>query len=127
LLSNQDAAAYSSDILLMKGIYYTKRNIPDSAEQTFNKIMRDDYTYLQAYIEKGLLYFDQKKYAKALEVFTLSTEVKNDFADGYFWMAKTFLKLNNKEYAVLNFKKSLALDPSITEAREELKSLGAIQ
>jgi tetratricopeptide (TPR) repeat protein len=127
LLKDPASEKIQSDILMMQAIYYNKEGKSDIAESIYSKIIKQDYTFLQAYIEKGLLYYDQQQYKKALDIFTLSTEVKNDFADGYFWMAKAFLKLNQKELAILHFKRSLALDPSIQEAREELKTLGAIQ
>jgi tetratricopeptide (TPR) repeat protein len=116
-----------SDILLMKGICLTKLGKFKEAESVFDIVLKNDYTCLQAYLEKGWLYYDRQQYQKALKVFELSTIVKNDFAEGYFWMAKTHLKQKQQEEAILNFKKSLALDPELTEAREELKSLGAIQ
>lgn len=127
LLEDPASEKIQSDILMMLGIYYCKSDKPDMAEAIYSKIIKQDYTFLQAYIEKGLLYYDRQQYIKALDIFTLSTEVKNDFAEGYFWMGKTYQKLNEKEQAILNFKRSLALDPSIKEAREELKTLGAIQ
>ncbi len=127
LLEDPASEKIRSDIFLMQGIYYSKLGKSDIAESIYSKIIQQDYTFLQAYIEKGLLYYDRQQYKKALEIFTLSTEVKNDFADGYFWMGKSFLKLNQKEAAILQLKRALALDPSIQEAREELKTLGAIQ
>jgi tetratricopeptide (TPR) repeat protein len=116
-----------SDILLMKGICLTKLGKFKEAESVFDIVLKIDYTCLQAYLEKGWLYYDQQQYQKALKIFELSTIVKNDFAEGYFWMAKTHQQQKQQEKAILNFKKSLALDPELTEAREELKSLGAIQ
>ncbi len=127
LLDDPASEKIQSDILMMQGIYYSKTGKWNMAEAIYSKIIKQNYTFLQAYIEKGLLYYDRQDYKKALDIFALSTEVKNDFADGYFWMGKTYHKLNQKEMAILNFKKSLALDPSIQEAREELKTLGAIQ
>ena len=127
LLQDPASEKIQSDILMMQAIYLTKSGKINQAEAIYSKIIKEDYTFLQAYIEKGLLYYDQQQYQKALDIFELSTEVKNDFAEGYFWMGKTYNKLHQKEAAILHFKKSLALDPSIQEAREELKTLGAIQ
>jgi tetratricopeptide (TPR) repeat protein len=78
---------------------------------------------MDAYIEKGLIFYDQGKYADAHKVFTLSTEVSNAFADGYFWMAKCEIKMGRTANAIQHFKSALALDPNITEAREALQSL----
>ncbi|MFZ9718194.1 MAG: tetratricopeptide repeat protein [Chitinophagaceae bacterium] len=53
----------------------------------------------------------------------MSTEVSNAFADGYFWMAKCETKMGRTDNAIQHFKSALALDPSITEAREALQAL----
>jgi tetratricopeptide (TPR) repeat protein len=127
LMSLPQAQKNHSDILLMKGIYFTRKAKWKEAEKTFDFIMKNDYTCLQAYLEKGWILYDQNQYQKALDIFEQSTVVKNDFADGYFWMGKTYLKLNQREAAIVNFKKSLVLDQELQEARDELKSLGAIQ
>jgi hypothetical protein len=53
--------------------------------------------------------------------------VSNKFADGYFWMAKAEEKLNRTTEAIDNYKRSLALDQSITEAKDALKRLGIVK
>jgi tetratricopeptide (TPR) repeat protein len=127
LLKNQGAVRFRSDVLMIKGIYYTKVQQTDKALEVFNQIIREDYSYMDAYIEKGLVYYDLKKYMEAWNVFKKSTEVKNAFADGYFWMAKAEEKMNKKDEAIANYKRSLALDQSLAEARDALKRLGEIK
>jgi tetratricopeptide (TPR) repeat protein len=127
LLRNAGAAKLRSDVLLIKGIYYTKAKNTQKALETFNQIIREDYSYMNAYIEKGLVYYDLRKYEEARNVFNKSTEVSNTFAEGYFWMAKTEEKMNKKEEAIANYKRSLALDQSLGEAREALQRLGVIK
>lgn len=127
LLKNQGAIRFRSDVLMIKGIYYTKAQQTEKALEVFNQIIREDYSYMDAYIEKGLVYYDLKKYMDAWNVFKKSTEIKNAFADGYFWMAKAEEKMNKKEEAIANYKRSLALDQSLSEAREALKRLGEIK
>jgi len=127
LLKNAGATRFRSDILMMKGIYYSKIQNSVKALEVFNQVIREDYSYMDAYIEKGLVYYDQKKYADAWKVFNKSTEVSNTFADGYFWMAKAEEKMNQKEEAIANYKRSLVLDQSFSEAREALQRLGVIK
>jgi tetratricopeptide (TPR) repeat protein len=126
MLKQTAAIKLRSDILHIKGIYYTQVHDTKNAIKTFDQIIKEDYSYIDAYIEKGLVYYDEQKFAEALKVFKLSTNVKNSFADGYFWMAKAEEKLNRKEDAINNYKRALALDQSIEEAREGLKRLGAL-
>lgn len=127
LLSNPDLAAYSSDILTMKVIYFGKQKKYKEAEALCDLIIKNDYTYLQAYLEKGWLLFEQNKPNEALKVFELATTVKNNFAEAYFWKGRCYQKLKQPDTAILEFKKALALDPGLEEARTELKSMGAIQ
>lgn len=126
MLKQTAAIKLRSDILHIKGIYYNKIRDTKNSLRIFNQIIKEDYSYLDAYIEKGLVYYDQQKFAEAWKVFKLSTEVKNSFAEGYFWMAKTEEKLNRKEDAINNYKRALALDQGIEEAREALKRLGVL-
>ncbi len=123
LLLNAGAVRYRSDVLRVKGIYYAKSGNTAKAIEQFNQIIKEDYTYLDAYIEKGLVYYDLGKYNDAWKVFEKSTEVSNKFADGYFWMAKTEEKMNKPAEASANYKRSLALDQSLSEAREAIKRL----
>lgn len=85
----------------------------------------NDLNYLEAYMEKGFILFDQKKFNDALTVFEMVVQLKNTYADGYYWTAKTEEALNNKAEAIVNYNKSLELDPTISEATAALKRLGA--
>jgi tetratricopeptide (TPR) repeat protein len=127
LLKDPTAVNRRSDILLIKSIYFQRSGKKDQAIEQLNQIIREDYTYLDAYIEKGLLLFDQHQYQEAWKVFEKSTSVKNSFADGYFWMARCEEKMNQKVAAIDNYKRALALDTGFTEARIELKRLGSLQ
>jgi len=127
LLQQATAVRLRSEILHIKGIYYSKVRLLSQAMAVYDQIIREDYSYLDAYIEKGLLYFDQADYEKALAAFRTSTTVKNSFADGYYWMARTEEKLGRTEEAIANYKRCLALDQSFTEARDALRRLGVIR
>lgn len=127
LLQQATAVRLRSELLHIKGIYYGKVRQFSRALAVYDQIIREDYSYLDAYIEKGLLYFDQADYEKALAAFRTSTTVKNSFADGYYWMARTEEKLGRTEEAIANYKRCLALDQSFTEARDALRRLGVIR
>ncbi|RXK62741.1 tetratricopeptide repeat protein [Lacibacter luteus] len=127
LLKDASAAQMRSDVLFVKAAYYSKVKDIAKALAVYNQLIREDYTYMEAYIEKGLLFYDQQKYAEAWKSFQQSTNVSNKYADGYFWMAKAEEKMNKTKEAIDNYKRSLALDQSITEAREALKRLGEIK
>jgi len=123
LLKDPLAFKMRSVILYTKGICFLRTGQPEKALQIFDQIIREDYTFLDAYLEKGILYYDQKKYTEARKVFEKSTSVKNSFADGYYWTARCDEMLNNKPEAIDNFKRAIVLDTGFIEAREALARL----
>lgn len=127
LLKEPTALKMRSDILFVKAAYYKKINDVGKSTALYNQIIREDYTYLEAYIEKGLIFYDMGKFAEAHKLFERTTNISNQFADGYFWMAKTEEKMNKTQEAIDNYKRSLALDQSITEAKDALKRLGVVK
>ncbi len=127
MLKDPTAVRLRSDILFVKAVYYNKIKDTKNAIRIYDQIIKEDYTYLEAYVEKGLVYYDMANFVEAHKQFERSTSVSNKFADGYFWMAKAEEKLNRNQEAIDNYKRSLALDQSITEAKDALKRLGAIK
>lgn len=127
LLKNPGAVRFRSDVLRIKGIYYAKTSNTVKAIEQYDQILKEDYSYMDAYIEKGLVYYDMAKYQEAWKVFNKSTEVSNKFAEGYFWMAKAEEKMNKKQEAIDNYKRALALDQTITEAREGIQRLEGVK
>ena len=75
-------------------------------------------------MEKGFLYYDNKKIKEALQVFQTLSKIKNTYADGYYWLAKCYEAMGNKTEAIANYQKSLILDPKLKEATEALQRLG---
>jgi tetratricopeptide (TPR) repeat protein len=113
-----------ADCAFITGIYYARSHKSDDAVKYFNECIANNYTYMEAYIEKGLVYFDAKQYDKALNVFQFASTVNNLYADAYYYMARCYEMMNKKDSAVLRFKQSLQLDPTLDEARDHLKKLG---
>jgi tetratricopeptide (TPR) repeat protein len=106
-----------------KGIYYATLRDTATALKTFDQCLGVQHSFMDAYIEKGAILYEQKKYAEALKVFELSNSVANTFADGYYWQGKTHEALNHKSEALLNYQKALALDKNIAEAAAGVKRL----
>lgn len=68
---------------------------------------------MDAYIEKGLLLYDQQDYKAALAVFEQTIQVSNTFAEGYFNAGKCEEALGNKEEAKSYFEKAYGLDKNL--------------
>ena len=84
----------------------------------FNEAIQHDYYYLNDYIEKGRIFYDQKKYAEALKVFELANTISATFPDAYYWMGRSQEAMGQKEEAKLNYQRAYGLDKSFTEAKE---------
>lgn len=117
--------AYTAHCHFITGIYLARTGNQSKAIEAFDNCILNDLNYMEAYMEKGFLYFDAQKTREALAVFRTVTTLKNTYADGYYWVAKCEEKLKHPAEAIDNYKKSLTLDPGLTEANDALKRLGA--
>jgi tetratricopeptide (TPR) repeat protein len=107
----------------IKGLYYSNINDKPAALRQFDSCIVNDYSFLDAYVEKGLVLYDQKDYAGALKVFEKSIEVSNTFAEAYYQAGRCEEALGNKEEAVNYYKKALGLDKTLEAAAKALQRL----
>ncbi|WP_207493190.1 tetratricopeptide repeat protein [Aridibaculum aurantiacum] len=107
------------------GIYYARTGQASQAIAAFDRCINNNYTYMEAYLEKGFVYYEQKKYNEAQQVFDRAITVNNLYADAYYWKAKTLEAMGNKQEAITNYQRSLGLDKTLTEAREALNRLNS--
>jgi len=115
---------YTAHCQFITGVYYARTGDQPKAITAFNECIYNDHNYMEAYMEKGFLYYDAKKINEALPVFQTVVTVKNTYADGYYWLAKCYEALNNKTEAIANYQKAVNLDPKLTEASAALKRMG---
>jgi tetratricopeptide (TPR) repeat protein len=114
----QDAAAH-----YFIGKYYGNTNNLNKAYLHLDSSINADFHLTEAFIEKGYLLFKEHKYDKALKNFELLNTLNSKNADGYYWQAKCYQALGDKAKASSFYKKSLQLDPSIEEAKNEITAL----
>ncbi|WP_158559243.1 tetratricopeptide repeat protein [Deminuibacter soli] len=116
---------YDAHCAFIAGVFYARSGKHDEALKAFDACIADNYTYMEAYIEKGLVYFDQKKYDEALKIFVFASKVNNLYADAYYYQARAFEMMGNKDSATLRYQQSLSLDKNLSAAHEGLKRIGA--
>lgn len=102
----------------LKGIYYYNIGDYDKALQQFNSCIKKDYTFLDAYMEKGRILYKQSKYKEAIAVYDLAIKVSNSFADAHFWKGKCQEALGQKEEAKISYQRAYAFDKTLIEAKE---------
>jgi tetratricopeptide (TPR) repeat protein len=122
-LLHHDTVEKKAEPYYFKGVYYS--NIDDDAKalDNFNKAILVDYNFLDAYMNKGEILYDEKKYADAAKVFQLALKVSSTYADAYYWLGKCQEAMGQKEEAKLNYQRAYGLDRSLTEAKDAADKL----
>ena len=82
-----------------------------------------DYYFLDAYMDKGILLYDNKEYAQALQTFQLAAKISPTFADAYYWQGKVQEAMNKKQEAKQNYERAYSLDKSLIEAKSAAEKL----
>lgn len=123
LLLRTDTAAQQTEPIFMKGVYYSETKNYNKALQQFDECIKRDWKMTDAYIEKGIVLFEQKKNKEALEIFKLASTVSNTNADAYFWMGRSHETLGNKKEAITNYQRAISLDRNFEEAWEAIQRL----
>ena len=117
-LIEADAEGRHAEPYYFKGVYYANIGNKTGALVFFNEAIQHDYYFLDAYMEKGNLFFKSKNYKEALETFELAAKVSPTFAEAYYWMGKSKEALGNKAEAKLDYQRAFGLDKTLTEAKE---------
>lgn len=122
-LLQTNKSKYGKDGYFIKGLYYNYENEPQLAISNLDSCLDLDYTYMYAYREKAIAYYNQAKYEDALKVLKRSVTIQNNFDEGYYWMGKCYEKLNRKDDAIESYQNALLYDKNYSEARDALDKL----
>lgn len=116
-----------ADCDFIAGVFYARSGENNYALQLFDEAINENYTLMEAYMEKGFIYYDSKKFADALKVFETAITVNNTYADAYYWKAKCEEAIGNKADAILDYKRASGLDKKLKAAADAVKRLEAGQ
>lgn len=105
------------------GVFYNRTKQWEPATKNLDSAIQMDYQFYEAYIEKGIAFFDQKKIDQAQQVFSQLKEVNNTYPDAYYWIAKCQEANNHTDSALLNYQKAFGLDKTFTDAKQAVERL----
>lgn len=117
-LAKADSLGIHAEPYYFRGVYFANINDKAQALSFFNQAIQHDYHFLDAYMEKGILQFDQGKTGDAYKTFNLAMTISPSFADAYYWMGRCQEKQGDKENAQQNYERAYGLDKTLTEARD---------
>ncbi len=107
----------------IKGLYYSNTGDKTKAIQLFDQAIKTDHRYLNAYIEKGKILFDQKKTTEALKTFGLANTITPSFPDAWYWIGRCQEILGDKAEAKQSYEKAFELDNTFIEAKEAAEKI----
>ncbi len=114
---------YDSYTAFFTAIYHERCQNYPLAISWLNQSIANNYTFMDAYMEKGFIYYDTKQYSEALKTFQLAATINNTYADAPYWQAKCLEAMNQKAAAVQKYQIALSLNKHLTEASQALQRL----
>jgi len=117
-MPKQSVAFSLFDVIVEKGL--------TSGLEHYNRIRNsENYSLKEDEMNNvGYNLLSSDKVKEAIEVFKLNVEAFPKSGNGYDSLGEAYLKDGNEKFAIENYKKSLELDPTNTNAKNVLKKLG---
>jgi tetratricopeptide (TPR) repeat protein len=125
LMSMNPDGSYDAQANFFMGVFFSKMNDIPNAIKYFDLSIEKDFHFDDAYIEKGYLLYNNKKYDAALTVFKQLVAVNQTSADGYYWIAKNFEALGKIDEAIKNYNKALVFNTELNEAKQAITRLSS--
>lgn len=113
----------SSRGYFVRGIYESNHNLLDQAVASFDSSILQQFTFVDAYIEKSLLLIEKNNVKQAMDGLYKALELDRKNPDIYFLAGECKRKLNEFEGAKNFYLQALELDPNHAGARDNLKKI----
>ena len=107
----------------IRGVYHNTIGQFDEARSWLDSTIKYDYTFADAYLEKGYSWFDEGKFERANDTFRKLVDISPKNADGWYWLGKTYDTLQQKNEAIKAYERALMLNPTIAEAEAAINRL----
>lgn len=119
----KDSSHALLDPMFIKGIYYSNTAQYKKAIAQFDSCISLDWKFTDAYLEKGIAQYEQKRYDTALTTFLMTIRVSDTYPDGYYWAGRCYEATGQKDQALACYRQALALDKNFSEAADHIRRL----
>jgi tetratricopeptide (TPR) repeat protein len=85
------------------------------AKKDFDRAIKDDRQFADAYNNLGVVYYKTKKYSKAISKYQKALELRSDSASFYSNMGAAYFSMKQFEKSALAYARALELDPDVFE------------
>lgn len=82
--------------LYIQAHYYGNIGSWEKALQHLDAVIQANYQFTDAYIQKGIIHFEQAKYEEALSIFLMGLKIEPSNKALYYWMAVTHKALGHE-------------------------------
>lgn len=123
LIQSDSSDMKSVQPIYAKGLYYKNTSNYALAVTFFDQCIREDYTFPYAYLDKAVILYEQKKYIESIKILEIAKQNDNQNSEVYYRMGRCLEALGNKNGAILEYERALALDKDYTVAKEALEKL----
>lgn len=110
----------SSPAWAQDAMYFYKRGLESSLANKrigyFTKALELNPNLVEAYEKRGLHYYYQRRYDKAISDYTRVIELKPNGSNAYLMLGSTYLKKGELESAINNLSRAIELDPKVARA-----------
>lgn len=95
----------------------------DNALKVYENLLAISPENLDAVFNTGAIYFEQKKYQEALQKFEATIQRDSNFHRGYYGRGRCYEAMGEKQKAVLDYRKCLAIKPDFDLAAIQLDQI----
>ncbi len=101
----------NKELLISIGNAYNNMNKFDDAMIWFKKVSFEDIDNIDTLYNIGVILYNKAQYDNAIKYFQKSTQVFDEFGDGFYQLGMTYTALNKIPEALTALKKFMELDP----------------
>lgn len=119
LRDDSDSSAVHPKTYFKMGLQAVKNN-PDEAIEHFTSAIEIDPEYVKAYVNRGTVYFNQKKYDLALIDFNRALGIKPDYARAWLNRGATHQAMGLLTEAIRDYTRAIDYNPKCRQAHKRL-------